>query len=226
VKKEKFKSLALKARKVSSDEEVSCSESEDEEYAMAIRDFKKFFTRRGKFIRQPHDDKKNFRKIKEDKKEKEDRRCFKCEDPNHFISDCPKHSYNDQKAFIVGCWRDNEDDSKKEEICLMALDNNEVLFDTPYYSSSPLDSESLQNKYNKLCKISLRIINKNKHLRAKNKLLRNKTCGLRKRVEQQERNKGACLKCESCDDLQSEVSLLSLKLASFERSSNFLQEML
>ncbi|GJS03128.1 retrovirus-related pol polyprotein from transposon TNT 1-94, partial [Tanacetum coccineum] len=97
--REKYKSLALKARKVSSDEEVSCSESDDEEYAMAI---------------------------KEDKKEKEDCRCFKCGDPNHFISDCPKHSYNDQKAFVVVCWSDSEGDSKKEETCLMALDNNEV----------------------------------------------------------------------------------------------------
>nr|GEV31354.1 retrovirus-related Pol polyprotein from transposon TNT 1-94 [Tanacetum cinerariifolium] len=56
-KKEKYKSLTLKARNVSSDEEVSCSESNDEEYAMAS---------------------------------------------------------------------DSEEDSKKEEICLMALDNNEV----------------------------------------------------------------------------------------------------
>ncbi|GJV24587.1 hypothetical protein Tco_1377282 [Tanacetum coccineum] len=61
-KKEKYKSLALKARKVSSDEEVSCSDSDDEEYAMAVRDFKKFFRRRGKFIRQPHDDKRTSRK--------------------------------------------------------------------------------------------------------------------------------------------------------------------
>nr|GEV30423.1 retrovirus-related Pol polyprotein from transposon TNT 1-94 [Tanacetum cinerariifolium] len=37
------KSLALKAKKESSDEECSTSESEDEEYAMAVRDFKKFF---------------------------------------------------------------------------------------------------------------------------------------------------------------------------------------
>ncbi|GJV18626.1 hypothetical protein Tco_1367646 [Tanacetum coccineum] len=226
VKKEKYKSLALKARKVSSDEEISFSESDDEEYAMAVRDFKRFFKRRGKCVRQPHDDKKNFRKIKEDKKEKEDRRCFKCGDPNHFISDYPKHSYNDQKAFVVGCWTDSEDDSKKEEICLMVLDNNEVLSDTPYYSSSSLDSESLENEDNKLCKISLRIINKNKHLRAKNELLRNETCELRKRVEKLERNKEACLKCESCDNLQSKVSSLSLKLASFESSSIFLQEML
>ncbi|GKD77739.1 zf-CCHC domain-containing protein [Tanacetum coccineum] len=89
VKKEKYKSLSIKARKVSSDEEISCSDSEDEEYVMAVRDFKNLFRRRGKFVRQPHDDKKNFRKIKEDKKEKEDRRCFKCGDPNHFMSDCP-----------------------------------------------------------------------------------------------------------------------------------------
>ncbi|GJV62665.1 retrovirus-related pol polyprotein from transposon TNT 1-94 [Tanacetum coccineum] len=41
------KSLALKAKKESSDEECSTSGSEDEEYAMAVRDFKKFFKRRG-----------------------------------------------------------------------------------------------------------------------------------------------------------------------------------
>ncbi|GJX74557.1 copia protein [Tanacetum coccineum] len=98
VKKEKYNTLALKARKVSSDEEESCSGS-DEEYAMA-----------------------------EEKKGKEDRRCFKCGNPNHFISDCPKHSFNDQKAFVGGCWSesDEEDESKRDEVCLMALDNNEV----------------------------------------------------------------------------------------------------
>ncbi|GJW64209.1 copia protein [Tanacetum coccineum] len=91
-KKEKYKSLALKERKISSDEEGSCSDSDDEEYAMAVRDFKKFFRKRGKFVRQPHDDKKNFRKVREDKKEKEYR---------------------------------SEEDTKKDEICLMAHDTNE-----------------------------------------------------------------------------------------------------
>nr|GEV71520.1 putative RNA-directed DNA polymerase [Tanacetum cinerariifolium] len=43
LKKEKYKSLALKARKASSDEEISCSGSDDEEYALSVRDFKKFF---------------------------------------------------------------------------------------------------------------------------------------------------------------------------------------
>ncbi|GJT30456.1 retrovirus-related pol polyprotein from transposon TNT 1-94 [Tanacetum coccineum] len=75
-KKEKYKSLALKAIKVLSEEEASSSDSNDKEYAMAVRDFKQFFRRRGKFVRQPHDNKKNFRKVKEDKKEKDDRRYF------------------------------------------------------------------------------------------------------------------------------------------------------
>ncbi|GJY33661.1 hypothetical protein Tco_0418130, partial [Tanacetum coccineum] len=44
------KSLALKAKKESSDDECLTSGSEDEEYAMAVRDFKKFFKRRGRFI--------------------------------------------------------------------------------------------------------------------------------------------------------------------------------
>nr|GEU96196.1 retrovirus-related Pol polyprotein from transposon TNT 1-94 [Tanacetum cinerariifolium] len=149
-------SLALKARKISSGEEVSCSKSDDEEYDMAVRDFKKFFRRRGKFVRQLHDDKKNFWKIRDDKKEKEDRRCFKCGDPNYFISDCLKHSYNDQKSFVVGCWSDSEDDFKKEEICLMTLDNNDVLSNTPYYSSLSLDSHERITQTHRLFNIPLR----------------------------------------------------------------------
>ncbi|GJV03075.1 zf-CCHC domain-containing protein [Tanacetum coccineum] len=97
------------------------------EYAMAVWDFNKFFRRKGKFVRQPHNDKKNFRRAKEEKKGKEERRCFKYGDPNHFMSDCPKHSFNDQKAFVRGCWSDSkeDDDSKKDEICLIAHDTNE-----------------------------------------------------------------------------------------------------
>nr|GEV22660.1 zf-CCHC domain-containing protein/UBN2 domain-containing protein [Tanacetum cinerariifolium] len=109
------KLLRMFARKVSSDKEESCPGS-DEEYAMAVRDFKKLFRRRGKFVRQPYDDKKNIRKMKEEKKGKEERRFFKCGDPNHFISDCSKHTFNDQKAFVRGCWSESEEenDSKKD----------------------------------------------------------------------------------------------------------------
>ncbi|GKC82006.1 hypothetical protein Tco_1137723, partial [Tanacetum coccineum] len=59
-KKERVKSIALKAKKESSDDDTSTSGSDDEEYAMAIRNFKKFFRRNGKFVRQPTEEKKSF----------------------------------------------------------------------------------------------------------------------------------------------------------------------
>ncbi|GJZ75739.1 retrovirus-related pol polyprotein from transposon TNT 1-94 [Tanacetum coccineum] len=46
---------------------VRLSGSEDEEYAMALRDFKKFFKRRGRFVRQPPNDKKTFQRSRDDK---------------------------------------------------------------------------------------------------------------------------------------------------------------
>ncbi|GJV93103.1 DUF4219 domain-containing protein [Tanacetum coccineum] len=45
-KKERVKSIAMKANKEFSDDETSTSGSDDEEYAMAIRNFKKFFRRK------------------------------------------------------------------------------------------------------------------------------------------------------------------------------------
>nr|GEY97315.1 UBN2 domain-containing protein [Tanacetum cinerariifolium] len=42
-KREQSRSLALKAKKEYSNEEISTSDSEDKEYAIAVRDFKKFF---------------------------------------------------------------------------------------------------------------------------------------------------------------------------------------
>ncbi|GKF34131.1 zf-CCHC domain-containing protein, partial [Tanacetum coccineum] len=99
-KKERVKSIALKAKKESSDDGTSTSESDDEEYDMAIRNFKKFFRRKGKFVRQPREEKKSFRQ-RDDKKNKSDRKCFRCGDPNHLIGECPKPPRNkDQKAFV------------------------------------------------------------------------------------------------------------------------------
>ncbi|GJY14141.1 hypothetical protein Tco_0383450 [Tanacetum coccineum] len=50
-KKERVKSINLKAKKESSDEKTSTSRSDDEEYAMAVRNFKMFFRRKGKFVK-------------------------------------------------------------------------------------------------------------------------------------------------------------------------------
>ncbi|GKF39308.1 zf-CCHC domain-containing protein, partial [Tanacetum coccineum] len=98
-KKERVKSIALKDKKESSDDETSTSRSDDEEYAMAMR-----------------------------RKERVTR-CFRCGDPNHLIGDCPKPSRNkDQKAFIGGSWSDSEndiEDKTNDETCLMAQSSNE-----------------------------------------------------------------------------------------------------
>nr|GEV63555.1 hypothetical protein [Tanacetum cinerariifolium] len=93
-KREQSRSLTLKAKKESSDEDSSISDSEDEEYVMAVKDFKKFFKRRGRFVRQPRDERKSFQRSKDDKNDKSKKKCFRCEDPNHLIGKCPKPPRN------------------------------------------------------------------------------------------------------------------------------------
>ncbi|GJR98500.1 zinc finger, CCHC-type containing protein [Tanacetum coccineum] len=124
------KSLALKAKKEFSDEECSTSDSEDEEYAMAVRDFKKFFIRSGRFVRQPRKDKKTFQRSRDDKNDKSERNCFRCGDPNHLIGECLKPPRDKkQRAFVEGSWSDSgeEDDEKiQDEACLVAQAPNEI----------------------------------------------------------------------------------------------------
>ncbi|GJZ54849.1 hypothetical protein Tco_0610042, partial [Tanacetum coccineum] len=98
--KKERNSIALKAKKESSDDETSKSGSDGEEYAMTIRNFKKFFRRKGKFVRQPREEKKLFWQ-RDDKKRKSDSKFFRCGNPNYLIGDCPKPPRNkDQKAFV------------------------------------------------------------------------------------------------------------------------------
>ncbi|GKB76903.1 hypothetical protein Tco_0943798 [Tanacetum coccineum] len=116
--KGEIKSLALKAKKESSDKECSTSESEDEEYAMAVRDFKKFFKRR-KCLKPPKD--KNQRAFiggswsdsgEEDDEKVKDETCLIAQasneiclgadlEPDEWIKDsrCSKHMMGNQKLF-------------------------------------------------------------------------------------------------------------------------------
>ncbi|GJU79609.1 zf-CCHC domain-containing protein [Tanacetum coccineum] len=124
------KSLALKAKKESIDEECLTSGSEDEEYAIAVRDFKKFLNRRGRFLRQPRNDKKTFQRSQYDKNNKSKRKCFRCGDPNHLIGECPKPLRDkNQRTFVGGSWRyiGEEDDEKiQDKTCLVAQAPNEL----------------------------------------------------------------------------------------------------
>nr|GEU56746.1 alpha/beta hydrolases superfamily protein [Tanacetum cinerariifolium] len=129
-KKEQSRSIALKVKKEVSDEDSSSSDSEDEDYDMAIKEFKKFFKRRGRFVRKPRGDRKTFQKSRNDGYGKSERQCFRCGDPNHFIEECSKPpKNNDQKAFIRGAWSDNGEDeveTNKDETCLVTQAPDEI----------------------------------------------------------------------------------------------------
>ncbi|GJY39976.1 retrovirus-related pol polyprotein from transposon TNT 1-94 [Tanacetum coccineum] len=102
----------------------------NEEYVMEVRDFKKFFKRRGGFVRQPRNDKKTFQRNRDDRNDKSKRKCFRCGDPNHLIGEHPKSPRDkNQRACIGGSWSDSdeEDDEKvNDETCLVAQASNEI----------------------------------------------------------------------------------------------------
>ncbi|GKD49388.1 zf-CCHC domain-containing protein, partial [Tanacetum coccineum] len=129
-KREQSRSLALKAKKESCNDDSSTSKSEDEEYAMSVKEFKKLFKRRGRFVRQPRDERKSFQRSRNDKNGKSERKCFRCGDPNHLIEECPKSPRsNNQRAFIGGAWSDSgehEEEKTKDETCLVAQESNEI----------------------------------------------------------------------------------------------------
>ncbi|GJX07769.1 hypothetical protein Tco_0195701 [Tanacetum coccineum] len=169
-KREQSRSLALKAKKESSDEESSTSDSEDEEYAMAMRDFKKFFKRQGRFVRQPRDERKLFQRNKDDKNGKSEIKCFRCRDPNHLIEEFlkPPRSKN-QRDFVGGTWSDSgedEEENTKDETCLVAQASNEVPSKIEFYSDhlSSIDELDLDSEYNRLFKLGLKVMSKNKSL--------------------------------------------------------------
>ncbi|GKB97320.1 hypothetical protein Tco_0983457, partial [Tanacetum coccineum] len=106
--KVKRKSLALKAKKESSDKECSTSGSEDEEYAMAVETLRNSLREE---MRRPLSSAwKNVQNIPKDKK---------------------------QRAFVGGSWSDSgdEDDEKvKDETCLVAHASSEVCSESSYFS--------------------------------------------------------------------------------------------
>nr|GEW99666.1 zf-CCHC domain-containing protein/DUF4219 domain-containing protein/UBN2 domain-containing protein [Tanacetum cinerariifolium] len=229
------KSIALKAKKESSDEECSTFGSEDEEYAIEVRDFKKFFKRRCRFVRQPRINKKTFRRSRDVKNGKSDRKCFRCGDPNPLIGECLKPPKDkNQRAFVGGSWsdRDEEDDEKvKDETCLVAHASSEVCFESSYISDekSSIDDLALDNEYDKLCKMSLKISTKNKRLKATRNSLENKLRELKDKLSILEKNKGVDLDCAKCHALKIENEKLkeeSTRLNKFEKSTHCLNEML
>nr|GEV93335.1 retrovirus-related Pol polyprotein from transposon TNT 1-94 [Tanacetum cinerariifolium] len=101
-KREQNRSLALMAKKESSDEDSSNSDSEDEEYAMAVNKFN-FFSKDEEDLQDNHETKES-----------------------HFKESSRS---NNLKAFIEGAWSDSGEDEKekaKDETCLVAQASNEI----------------------------------------------------------------------------------------------------
>ncbi|GJV23320.1 retrotransposon protein [Tanacetum coccineum] len=128
--KGEIKYLALKAKKESSDEECLTFKSEDEEYAMAIKVFKKFFKRRGR--------------------------------------------------------------TRTKELSSDVLG---VITVRKMMKMLKTKRVSWLKNLARLCKISLKIITKNKHLKAIRKILENEVSELKEKLSKLERNKEVDLEC-------------------------------
>ncbi|GJT43874.1 zf-CCHC domain-containing protein [Tanacetum coccineum] len=179
--------------------------------------------------------KKTFQRSRDDKNGKSDRKCFRCGDPNHLIGECPKPPKDkNQRAFVGGSWSDSgeEDDEKvKDETCLVAHASSEVCSESSYFSdeNSSIDDLALDNEYDKLCKMSLKIITKNKRLKATRNSLENELRELKDKLSTLEKNKGVDLDCAKCHALKIENEKLkeeSTRLNKFEKSTHCLNEML
>ncbi|GKA63255.1 hypothetical protein Tco_0762861 [Tanacetum coccineum] len=202
---------------------------------MAVRDFKKFFKRRGRFVRQPRNDKKTFQRSRDDKNGKSERKCFRCRNPNHLIGECQKPPRDkNQRAFVGGSWSDSDeenDEKIQDQTCLVAQAPNEVCSESFYFSDENLsiDDLALDSEYDKLCKMSLKIITKNKRLKAIRNSLENELRELKDKLSILEKNKGVDLDCAKCHTLKIENEKLkeeSTRLNKFEKSTHCLNQML
>ncbi|GJT40104.1 hypothetical protein Tco_0939969 [Tanacetum coccineum] len=107
----------------------------------------------------------------------------------------------------IGSWSDSgeEDDEKvKNETCLVAHASSEVCSESSYFSDENLsiDDLALDNEYDKLCKMSLKIITKNKRLKATRNNLENELRELKDKLSTLEKNKGVDLDCAKCHTLK------------------------
>ncbi|GKB32895.1 hypothetical protein Tco_0872296, partial [Tanacetum coccineum] len=170
------------------------------------------------------------------KKEYSDEECstFGSEDEERH-GECPKPPRDkNQRGFVGGSWSDSgeEDDEKvNNEACLVAHEPNEVCSESPYFSdeNSSIDDLALDNEYDKLCKMSFKIITKNKRLKATRNSLEKEIRELKDKLSTLEKNKGVDLECTIFQSLKIENGKLkeeALKLTKFETSPHCLNEML
>ncbi|GJQ91497.1 retrovirus-related pol polyprotein from transposon TNT 1-94 [Tanacetum coccineum] len=127
-----------------------------------------------------------------------------------------------------------EDEMRKVKVrkqCLVAHASSEVCSESSYFSDENLsiDDIALDNEYDKLCKMSLKIITKNKRLKAIRNSLENELREIKYKLSTLEKNKRVDLECAMCHVLKIENEKLkdeSTKLNKFKKSTHCLNEML
>nr|GEV97996.1 UBN2 domain-containing protein [Tanacetum cinerariifolium] len=202
-KKERIKSIALKAKKESSDDETSTSESDEEEYSMTIRNFKKFLRRKGKFVRQPREEKSH-----------SDKEMRRKERVTENVLDAVMQIIS---LVIV----QNHIAIKIKRLSL------EVLGAIARMTPKTKPTTKLVSWLNR--QMSLKIINKNKILKTKRDLLEKEILELNKKIKKLERSKEIEIACKSCDELKSKNAKRKetlVKFVKFNKSANSLREML
>ncbi|GJT75948.1 retrovirus-related pol polyprotein from transposon TNT 1-94 [Tanacetum coccineum] len=177
--------------------------------------------------------KKKLKRNLKAKKESSNEECSTSGSEDEEYAMAPPRDKN-QRAFVGGYWSDSieEDDEKvKDETCLVAHASSEVCSESSYFSdkNSSIDDTALDNEYVKLCKMSLKIITKNKKLKATRNSLENEVKELKDKLFTHEKNKGADLDCAKCHVLKIENEKLkdeSTRLNKFEKSTHCFNEML
>ncbi|GJT75958.1 hypothetical protein Tco_1042683 [Tanacetum coccineum] len=162
------KSLALKAKKESSDEEYSTFGNEDKEYAMAVRYFKKFFKRRdpnhliGECPKPPRD--KNQRAFvggswsdsgEEDDEKIQDETCLVAQAPNEIClgvelepdewikdSGCSKHMTGNEKLFSTYKAYNGASSSGTKEIKFVKAQKKACSNGSPIIMGGPLNVQA------------------------------------------------------------------------------------
>ena len=98
-----------------------------------LENSRNFFKRRGRFVRQPQDEKKAPPRTREDRFSKFEKRCFGCGDTKDLVGDCPHQAKaKNQRAYVSGAWSDS-DDNDNNETCLTARSSKEVHTETDFF---------------------------------------------------------------------------------------------
>nr|GEU65901.1 retrovirus-related Pol polyprotein from transposon TNT 1-94 [Tanacetum cinerariifolium] len=101
--------------------------SEDEEYVMVVRDFKKFFKRRGRFVRQPRNDKKTFQRSRDDKNgywsDKGEEDDEKVKDETCLVAQASSRGIRKKGLYVMKLGN-----KPKDQICLATIDENSTLW--------------------------------------------------------------------------------------------------